>query len=87
AKPRKKPRLVLRREKKDRGGKTVVVASGFPSEGEAEEAVRAVRKALGCGGAAERGLESWGIVLQGDRPAAVAEALKNLGHPVAGVIR
>ncbi|SDT99898.1 Translation initiation factor 1 (eIF-1/SUI1) [Verrucomicrobium sp. GAS474] len=83
----KKGRLLLRREKKDRGGKTVVVASGFPNEAEADGTVRAVRKALGCGGTVEAGTSGFEIVIQGDRPAAVAEALRQLGYPVGGVIQ
>jgi len=84
----KKSRLILRREKKDRGGKTVVVASGFATEGEAGETLRAVRKALGCGGTTEAASAGgFEIVLQGDRPAAVAEALRAAGFPVGGVIQ
>lgn len=60
-------RLVFRKEKARRGGKSVVVASGFPAEFP-DEAIdglaRKVRKLLGCGGTVE-GRE---IVWQGDDP-------------------
>lgn len=75
--------LVLRREKKDRGGKTVVVISGWKcSAPELEEVVRGLRKKLGCGGT----VEEREIVLQGDRPAEVATVLRALGHQVRGVV-
>jgi translation initiation factor 1 len=81
-----KGRLLLRRETKDRGGKTVVVVSGFtPGAHPApllEELSRTLRKRLGCGGTVD-GRE---IVVQGDRPAAVAEALRGLGFIVGGVV-
>ncbi|MDE1170507.1 MAG: translation initiation factor [Verrucomicrobium sp.] len=78
----KAERLVLRRETKERGGKTVVVVAGFSGAPEArEETARALRRTLGCGGTVE-GEE---IVLQGDRPEAVAAALRKLGHHVRGV--
>ena len=80
-------RVVLRRETKDRGGKTVVVISGFPGAGALpgaalEELARTLRKQLGCGGTVDRRE----IVVQGDRPAAVAEALRRLGFSVGGVV-
>jgi translation initiation factor 1 len=75
-------RLVLRREKKDRGGKTVVVITGFDGNPNAlDDLARKLRKQLGCGGTTE-GKE---IVIQGDQPTAVAEALKRMGHQVRGV--
>ena len=81
-----KGRLILRRETKDRGGKTVVVVSGFtPGAHPApllDELARTLRKRLGCGGTVD-GRE---IVVQGDRPAAVAEALRGLGFTVGGVV-
>ncbi len=80
-------RVLLRRETKNRGGKTVVVISGFPGAGALpepalEELARALRKQLGCGGTVD-GRE---IVIQGDRPAAVAEALRKLNFSVGGVL-
>jgi len=85
AKPR--GRVILRRETKNRGGKTVVVISGFPGAGALpapalEELARGLRKQLGCGGSVD-GRE---IVVQGDRPAAVAEALRKMNFSVGGVI-
>jgi translation initiation factor 1 len=75
-------RLILRREKKDRGGKTVVVIAGYVgAPAELEAVARQLRKRLGCGGAVT-GME---IVLQGDQPAAVASALQEMGHQVRGV--
>lgn len=76
----KRGRLLLRREKKDRGGKTVVVISGA-APAEADELARALRKALGCGSSVADGE----IVVQGDQPAAVAAFLRDLGFAVGGV--
>ena len=73
-------RLLLRREKKDRGGKTVVVVSGCPAA-EADDLARLLRKSLGCGGSVSEGE----IVVQGDRPADVAAFLRDLGFAVGGV--
>jgi len=80
-------RVILRRETKNRGGKTVVVISDFPGPGALpapalEELARVLRKQLGCGGTVD-GRE---IVIQGDRPAAVAEALRKMNFSVGGVI-
>jgi len=80
-------RVILRRETKNRGGKTVVVISGFPGAGALpgpalEELARLLRKQLGSGGSVD-GRE---IVIQGDRPAAVAEALRKMNFSVGGVI-
>ncbi len=56
-------KLVLRREKKGRGGKTVTVISGFNMQSaRLEELAKTMRKALGCGSTVEEG----NIVLQGD---------------------
>lgn len=82
----KLPRLILRREKKDRSGKTVVIVSGFNGtpgfpEEKIETVARALRQKLGCGGAVE-GTE---IVLQGDQPARVTSALSAMGFRVGGV--
>ncbi len=75
-------RLVLRRETKERGGKTVVIVSGFAAEDtHLEETARRLRRELGCGGTVQDGE----IVLQGDRPEAVAAALRNAGHLVRGI--
>jgi translation initiation factor 1 len=79
-------RLILRREKKDRGGKVVVVVSGF-SELPGANAVmignlaKELKGKLGCGGSFDRSE----IVLQGDRAAAVNALLEELGFRVDGV--
>lgn len=77
-------RLVLRREKARRGGKTVVVVSGFPeaiSSGRIEEFARDARNRCGCGGTV-RGRE---IELQGDQPGRVRQFFEDAGFRVAGV--
>jgi translation initiation factor 1 len=79
-------RLILRREKKDRGGKTVVVISGFPELPGANAVMIAnlakeLKGKLGCGGSFDR----QEIVLQGDRAAAVNALLAELGFRVDGV--
>jgi translation initiation factor 1 len=79
-------RLVLRREKKDRGGKTVVVVSGFAELPGANAVMignlaKELKGKLGCGGSFDR----HEIVLQGDRAAAVNALLEELGFRVDGV--
>jgi translation initiation factor 1 len=79
-------RLVLRREKKDRGGKVVVVVSGFAELPGANSVMiadlaRELKGKLGCGGSFDR----HEIVLQGDRCAAVSALLEELGFRVDGV--
>jgi len=79
-------RLILRREKKDRGGKTVVVISGFAELPGANSVMIAdlakeLKGKLGCGGSFDR----QEIVLQGDRAAAVNALLEELGFRVDGV--
>jgi len=83
---KKRGRLVLRREKKDRGGKVVVVVSGFAEVPGANavmiaDLARELKGKLGCGGSFDR----QEIVLQGDRCAAVSALLEQLGFTVAGV--
>lgn len=56
------PRVVLRRERKGRGGKTVTVVEGVPVP-LAEGLACALRKGLGCGSRVEEGA----VVLQGDQ--------------------
>ena len=80
-------RLVLARETKHRGGKAVVIVRGFGQlagwdEAAVAELARTLKQALGCGGTVECGRE---IVLQGDRPAQVAEWLRAQGFRVEGV--
>lgn len=56
-------KLVLRREKKGRGGKTVTVIAGLGwRPRQLEELARALRKAFGCGSSVEGDT----VVLQGD---------------------
>jgi translation initiation factor 1 len=79
-------RLVLRRETKDRGGKVVVVVSGFSELPGANSVMIAnlakeLKGKLGCGGSFDR----QEIVLQGDRCAAVNALLEELGFRVDGV--
>jgi translation initiation factor 1 len=57
-------KLVVRRERKGHGGKTVTVIDGLSLPAAAVDALaRAMRKALGCGSWVEDGR----VVLQGDR--------------------
>jgi translation initiation factor 1 (eIF-1/SUI1) len=84
--PGSKGRLILRREKKDRGGKTVVVVYGFKDLPGSNAAIianlsRDLKNKLGCGGSFDR----QEIVLQGDRAGAVCTALEAMGYRVDGV--
>jgi len=79
-------RLILRRETKDRGGKVVVVVSGFNELPGANAVMignlaKELKGKLGCGGSFDRSE----IVLQGDRAAAVNALLEELGFRVDGV--
>jgi translation initiation factor 1 len=57
-------KLVVRRERKGHGGKTATRIEGLVgSTRELEEAVRDVKRALGCGASLERG----DVVVQGDQ--------------------
>jgi translation initiation factor 1 len=81
---RKRPRVVLRREKARRGGKTVVVVSQIPthlSPPEITALLQAAKKSLGCGGTVE-GRE---IELQGDQPDRVRTFLESHNFSVGGV--
>lgn len=80
---RKKHRIVLRREKSNRGGKTVVVVGQLPthlSPPELENLCRDARKSLGCGGT----LQGREIELQGDQPDRVRLFFEKLGYQVVG---
>ena len=69
-------KLVVRRERKGHGGKTVTVVEGLALPAAKLEAVaKAMRKALGCGSWIEGGR----IALQGDRPDAAAAWLTRHG--------
>jgi len=77
-------RVVLRREKSQRGGKTVVVVGDFAvhwSAEEIEELARRAKQSCGCGGTVA-GRE---IELQGDDPARVRRFFEGEGFRVAGV--
>ena len=57
--------LVLRHERKGRGGKTVTVVRGFVlSESQLRDVAKQMRRSLGCGAGVE---QSDRIVLQGDQ--------------------
>ncbi|MFY8268998.1 MAG: translation initiation factor, partial [Terrimicrobiaceae bacterium] len=80
----KNGRVVLRREKARRGGKTVVVVSDFAphiSDGDIETLARQARQACGCGGTL-RGRE---VEMQGDSPEKVRSFFEKAGFRVAGV--
>ena len=86
APPPRGARLVLRRETKHRGGKAVVIISGFDASPHFDQAAiaalaKACKEALACGGT----IDGNEIVLQGDRPAEVAELLRARGFRVTGV--
>lgn len=69
-------KLVVRRERKGRGGKTVTLVSGLPAAPARMDALaRALRKALGCGST----VEGSDIVLQGDITARVQAWLQAHG--------
>lgn len=77
-------RILLRREKAHRGGKTVVVAYDFPdviTEDELTQLAKDVRKFCGAGGSVQRDT----IEVQGDQPAKVAEFFRSKGFKVGGV--
>ncbi len=76
-------RVALRREKSKRGGKTVIVASGFDERipgGQLEELARTARQSCGVGGTV-RGRE---IELQGDIAGRVRKFLGDRGFHVVG---
>ena len=81
--PRKPGRVVIRREKAQRGGKTVLVLDGFGDQHTAEDIERIgkrLKNACGCGGTVRgRALE-----VQGDQPARVRAFLEKEGFQVAG---
>jgi translation initiation factor 1 (eIF-1/SUI1) len=79
--------LTLRRETKHRGGKTVVIISGFVDRsaqvlGELE---KLLKQRLGCGGSCDP--QAGEILIQGDRAAEVAAVLGQLGYEVRGVAK
>ena len=77
-------RVVLRRERAHRGGKTVIVVDDFATHlplSVIEFVARKVRAACGCGGT----VKDRQIEIQGDQPAKVRAALEAEGFVVAGV--
>ena len=84
AKPSKFGRVVLRREKAHRGGKTVIVIHDFaPHIGYAyiETLAGRLKSACACGGTARERV----IEIQGDQPARIRAFLEQEGFQVAGV--
>jgi translation initiation factor 1 len=82
--PRKNGRVVLRREKAQRGGKTVVVVYDFEpqiTDEAIEEFARKARHACGCGGT----VRDREIELQGDNAQKVRSFFESAGFRVAGV--
>ena len=77
-------RVVLRRERAHRAGKTVIVVDDFATHlpiSVIETTARKVRAACGCGGT----VKGRQIEIQGDQPAKVRAALEAEGFTVAGV--
>jgi translation initiation factor 1 len=67
-------RVVLRREKQGRGGKTVTVVEGLTAA-LAEAALKPLKGSLGCGAV----LEGENVVLQGDQTARAAQFFEARG--------
>ena len=82
--PSKFGRVVLRREKAHRGGKTVIVIYDFApniSHAYIENLAAKLKAACGCGGTTrERTVE-----IQGDQPGRIRELLEAEGFRVAGI--
>jgi translation initiation factor 1 len=77
-------RVVLRREKAQRGGKTVIVVHDFATHlrlAEIEEFARKLRAACGCGGT----VKDRTIEIQGDQAGRIRALLEREGFQVAGV--
>jgi len=69
-------KIVVRRERKGRGGKTVTLVQGVALQGEALATfARDLKKALGCGATVEEA----DVVLQGDLVDRVVTQLEKLG--------
>ena len=84
AKPSKFGRVVLRREKAHRGGKTVIVIHDFAphlSYAYIESLAGRLKSACACGGTAHERV----IEIQGDQPARIRALLEQEGFQVAGV--
>jgi translation initiation factor 1 len=77
-------RVVLRREKAHRGGKTVIVVHDFATHitGKQIDAIATkLKKACGCGGT----VKGRQIEIQGDQPGKIRALLETEGFQVAGV--
>jgi len=77
-------RVVLRREKAHRGGKTVIVVDDFATHlpvSVIESTAKKLRAACGCGGT----VKDRRIEIQGDQPARIRAILEAEGFEVAGV--
>jgi translation initiation factor 1 len=71
-------KLIVRRERKGRGGKTATVVEGIRVSASALERIaRELRRALGCGASVEEGR----LVVQGDLVARVERWLVGHGAP------
>jgi len=83
-KPSKLGRVVLRREKAHRGGKTVIVIHDFApniSYSYIETLAGKLKAACGCGGTTRERV----IEIQGDQPGRIRALLEQEGFRVAGV--
>lgn len=77
-------RVVLRREKAHRGGKTVIVIDDFATHlppSVVEQTARKVRAACGCGGT----VKDRRVEIQGDNAAKIRAVLEGEGFQVAGI--
>ena len=77
-------RVVLRRERAHRGGKTVIVIHDFAPQitgKRIEELATMLKKSCGCGGT----LKGREIEIQGDQPGRIRAVLEAEGFQVAGV--
>lgn len=68
------PKLVIRRERKGHGGKTVVIVSGIP-EALLDPVARALKRALGCGAHTD----ATAVIIHGDNAPRVADWLTKHG--------
>jgi translation initiation factor 1 len=83
-KPSKLGRVVLRREKAHRGGKTVIVVYDFAPHiggGYIEKLAGKLKAACGCGGT----MKERTIEVQGDQPGRIRALLEEEGFRVAGI--
>jgi translation initiation factor 1 len=77
-------RVVLRRERAQRGGKTVIVVDGFATHLPATfiaDVAKRLRAACGCGGT----VRGRSVEIQGDQPGKVRTALVEQGFEVGGI--